>query len=72
MMRLKLRNTPISTTMDWGAGFPLPMLESVSRTISGYPTAMPSDVFLVRFRHWLMNGGMETRAAWGSSTWRYF
>ena len=27
-------------------------------------------LFLVRFRYWLMSGGMITRRAWGKVTWR--
>ena len=32
--------------------------------------ATAKDEFLVRFRYWLVSGGMMTRMAWGSSTWR--
>ena len=32
---------------------------------SAYPMATPRLLFLVRLRHWLIQGGMMTRRAWG-------
>ena len=44
------------------------MVVLATDTTSGYPTATAKDEFFVRFRYWLVNGGMITRKACGSTT----
>ncbi len=39
-------------------------------TRSAKPIAMASDEFLVRFRYWLVSGGMMMRSACGTTTSR--
>ena len=39
-------------------------------TMSWKPIATASELFLVRFRYWLVIGGMITRSACGSTIWR--
>ena len=39
-------------------------------TMSWKPMATASELFLVRFRYWLVIGGMMTRSACGSTIWR--
>ena len=64
------RYKPIATRIEGMAGWPLPITVVVTPMSSANATATPRDVFLVRFRHWLMIGGMAMRKAWGSTTWR--
>src|SRR5260370_33118744 len=41
-----------------------------SSTRSGYPTKTASEEFLVRFKYWLVSGGLDPRIAWGRTAKR--
>ena len=56
MVREKSRYAPIRSRISCGAGYPLPIAWNVMRVISAKPMAIASEVFLAKFRYWLMMG----------------